>query len=373
LHRHRHSDLTILIPARNAAATIERAVASALAEMPGTILLIDHASSDDTSERARRAGGDHLQVVAAPIDATLSAVRQLGLDAVSTDFGMWLDADDELMPGRAARLLGRLQRDHTDLAFDEVELHDGATGAWLARLPIPSLLGGRQIVRVFERNYLPGLGVPAFRTATARKVGYDPGLHGGEDYDFLLRSIVAGSTISLVREPGYRQFAYRSTLSRNADSQRSMVGAALRKHDPSDVETIFQRAGYTARTTAWCMVHFLTLRGEYLEALAWLERVPKGSRHDFHAGTLLAALGHHADAATPLRRALDDCVSPELLNNYGVVLAALNRIEEAADMFADALHHFPGYRDARVNLEGGAPSRLTLLPLREHPVRRDYE
>jgi hypothetical protein len=151
-----------------------------------------------------------------------------------------------------------------------------------------------------------------------------------------------------------------------------MVRAALRKHHPTTVCDLFTRAGFSARTTAWGMVGFLTLRGDYQDALMWLDRVPSGSRRDFHYGTLLAALGFHKAALDPLRRALDDCVSPELLNNFGVVLAALDRPEEAADMFADALYHFADYRDASANLHGGAPSRLTLLPLRSDPVRDDY-
>jgi glycosyltransferase involved in cell wall biosynthesis len=370
----RDLDLTILIPARNAASTIERAVASARAQDPAHILLIDHASDDDTVERASRAGGGRLSVVAAPAAARLGAVRQMGLDAVATPFGMWLDADDELMPGRAERLLARLREDDAELAFDEADLHDGATGRFLRRLPFPNLLGeGRQIVRVFERNYIPAPGVPAFRTATARAIGFDPEQHGPEDYDFLLRSIVAGHRVVLERRAGYRQFAFRSSISRDRENQAAMVRAALRKHPPAVVYDLFTRAGFSPRTCAWGMVGFLTLRGDFQEALLWLDRVPPGSRRDFHQGTLLAALGFHQAAADPLRRAIDDCISPELLNNYGVVLAALDRIEEAADMFGDALYHFPGYSDARANLLSGAPSRLTLLPLRDHAARSDYD
>src|SRR5688572_873462 len=106
---------------------------------------------------------------------------------------MWLDAGDEVLPDRATRLLRRLEEDEADLVFDEVDLHDGAGGAFVRRLAFPRLLGdGRQIVRVLERNYIPGPGLPVFRTAAAQEIGFDPAQHGQEDYDFLLRSIVAG-------------------------------------------------------------------------------------------------------------------------------------------------------------------------------------
>jgi tetratricopeptide (TPR) repeat protein len=365
-------DFTVIIPARNAAGTIERAVTSALAQRPSAILLIDHASSDGTAERARRAGGALLHVLTASAEATLGQVRQLGLDAVATAYGMWLDADDEVLHGRAERLLGRLEADAADFAFDEIDLYGGATGERIRRLSIPSFLGERQLVRLFERNYLPGPGVPAFRTSAARALGFDPALHGAEDVDTLLRAVAADHRIALVRHVGYRQFAYAGTLSRDLGNQALMMRVALGKHDPLQVEARFRRAGYHPRTVAWGMVAFLTQRGDYRAALTWVERLPPGSRREFQRGTLLAALGRHDEAVAPLEAAFDEAGAPELCNNFGVVLAALNRQVEANSLFADALRQFPEYHDASVNLLSERPSRLTLLPLRSEPVRADY-
>jgi tetratricopeptide (TPR) repeat protein len=292
---------------------------------------------------------------------------------VRTTIGMWLDADDEVLPGRAARLVAQLESDEADLAFDEIDLHDGVNGSFLRRIEIPPLLGGRrQIVRLFERNYLPGPGVPVFRTSAARTIGFDPAMHGAEDFDFILRSIVAGSRIVLVRQVGYRQFGYASTLSRDLDNQLSMTRTALRKYDPALVHELFTSAGFHQRTTAWGMVSFLTSRGDLDQALAWTGRLPPGSRREFHRGTLLAALGRHGEALDPLQQAYDEAGVPELLNNFGVVLAALGRTAEATALFADALREFPGYADASLNLLAERPTRLTLLPLRRDPVRNEY-
>ena len=365
-------DFTVVIPAKNAAPTIERAVTSALAERPSAIILIDHASTDGTAERARRTAGAALTAIAAPAEATLGQVRQLGLDAVRTPYGVWLDADDELLHGRVERLLGRLDADGADFAFDEIDLYSGSTGQRIRPLPIPSFLGERQLVRLFERNYLPGPGVPAFRTAAARALGFDAALHGAEDVDVLLRAVAADHRIALVRHVGYRQFAYDGTLSRDLGNQALMMRVVLGKHDPLAVEARFRRAGYHPRTVAWGMVAFLTQRGDYRAALAWVERLPSGSRREFQRGTLLAALGRHDEAVAPLEAAFDEAGAPELCNNFGVVLAALNRTVEANSLFADALRQFPEYYDASENLLSERPSRLTLLPLRSDPVRADY-
>jgi tetratricopeptide (TPR) repeat protein len=120
------------------------------------------------------------------------------------------------------------------------------------------------------------------------------------------------------------------------------------------------------------MVSFLTLRGDYGLALAWLDTLPQGARREFHRGTLLAALGRYAEALDPLQQAYDEAGVPELLNNFGVVLAALGRTAEANSVFADALREFPAYADASANLLAEQPTRLTLLPIRRESVRSEY-
>ena len=82
-------EFSILIPATNASATIERAVRSARAQGPSKILLMDHSCRDETVEVARRAAGDLLEVLSVPASATLGRIRQIGLDAIRTEFGMW--------------------------------------------------------------------------------------------------------------------------------------------------------------------------------------------------------------------------------------------------------------------------------------------
>ena len=73
-----------------------------------------------------------------------------------------------------------------------------------------------------------------------------------------------------------------------------------------------------------------------------------------------------------MERAFRQTRMPELLNNFGVVLAAMGRQDQAAGLFQDALRLFPGYGDAAANAAAAMPTRLTLLPLRRDPVRKDY-
>ena len=157
----------------NAAATIERAIASCLGEAGAPILLIDDHSTDDTVARAVAVAGPRLRVVRVPAEG-VSAARQAGLDAVETDFAAWLDADDEWVPGRLARLEAMLRAGH-DVATEAIDLHDGPSGAWLQRLTVPAFArGARGAVRLFERNVLPGDTQVAFRASAYREA--TPGL-----------------------------------------------------------------------------------------------------------------------------------------------------------------------------------------------------
>jgi hypothetical protein len=372
---------TILIPARNAAATIRRAVASAVAESGCRILLLDHGSTDGTPEVARQTCR-RIEILRFDPSLTLGALRQAGLEAVSTEFGVWLDADDELLPGRCRRLAEHLERKPADLAFDEIELYDGTDGHFLRRLAIPPFLRRpSDLVRCFERNYLPGVGVPGFRTEFARSVGYDPSMHGAEDYDFLLRALAAGARTVLVRRALYRQYAYPSSLSRDLERQRRMCARALAKHRPERVELLLRAAGLGEAECAWAMVAFHVFQEQYSAALLALDRfesaLPSGApdlswRAAFQRGTLLLLLDCNEEAAEWLERAQALQSTAETCNNLGVARARMGRTGDAARLYAMALARFPAYLDALANRSGTDPLRITALPLRREPARSEY-
>jgi len=201
------ADTTILIVARNAEATIERCIRSAIDQKSCELLLVDDFSSDATVELARGVAAGRLRVVRPAEHTKLGAARQFGLENIETKFAAILDADDALLPGRVARLVDLLERDEADLAFDELALYDGDSGEWIRDLKIPSFLkSGSDLCRLFERNYLPGIGQPVFRTSCFQRIGYDPDLHGPEDSDIVLRSLLAGAKAVLCREIGYRMY-----------------------------------------------------------------------------------------------------------------------------------------------------------------------
>lgn len=385
--------LTILIVARNAEATIERAVASCLLEEHVPIVLVDDQCTDTTIERARALGGRRLRVIPTLYPGGVAVARQVALDAVETEFAAWLDADDEWIPGRASRLERRL-RDGLDVVSDAIELHDGVTGAWLRTLEVPSFIrrqGG--VVRLFERNFLPGDTQVAFRTSVFQSVGgYDSALYGPESFDILLRAVRDSARFGYVDEVGYRMYAYPGSVSRNLPRQRAALRAALLKHDYETVERLYARSGYEGRIAAWALVVLAQYRGEPCAALSYLEAASpidgssrqvlepegpwpftEGWRRVFHRGTILLMLGgHEAEAVAELTRA--ECIEPtaEGANNLGVGFSRLGRRDAAREAFSLALARRHGYVDAAGNLDAKGDWRITTHPLRREGARMDY-
>src|SRR5690242_15819051 len=100
--------ISIVIPARNAAASIGVTLSSLVTDkaLIGEILLIDDGSEDDTVARARDTARAHelpLKVTSIRL-GNAGAARNAGLAQVQGDYVFFLDADDELIPGSLGRL-----------------------------------------------------------------------------------------------------------------------------------------------------------------------------------------------------------------------------------------------------------------------------
>ena len=386
------ADLTLLIVARNAAATIERAMLSCVTEPGCPIVLVDDFSRDDTVARARSIAGSRLHVLTSPPPGGVGLARQCALGAVETEYAAWLDADDEWIAGRSARLV-RMLEDGADIATESIDLYDGETSQWQRRLTVPSFVRCRGgALRLFERNFLPGDTQVAFRTHVFRDAGgYDPAIRGPESFDLLLRAIQRGARLAAGDEVGYRMYAYPGSLSRNLDRQRAALMLALRKHQYADVRRMYRDAGYDPRVASWALVMLAQFRGESGQALAFLDDAsPRGTddakvlepdgpwpfaegwRRAFHRGALLLQEGEAHLAAEELGRAEDLNPTAEGANNLGVALARLGHQRDARAAFDRAAARFPGYVDARLNREAELPSAITTHPLRRIASRSEY-
>lgn len=107
--------ISVVIPARNAADTLDVALHSLVRQKfrDWEAIVIDDGSSDATAEIARRyaAKDTRFRLVQGPARGA-SAARNLGIAEASRRWLQFLDADDWLEPDHMARMLAALEADH---------------------------------------------------------------------------------------------------------------------------------------------------------------------------------------------------------------------------------------------------------------------
>lgn len=206
--------VSVLIPAYQAEATLERAVLSALQQTVADVevLVLDDGSTDRTRQVAERLAAQDARVRVLPSSANVgvAATRNRGLDAAQGTWVALLDADDAWLPGRLERLLAA--SGDVDVVCDDVLLLRGddlARGEvvgvrvlpWLGlRLRQPRLLRLDEFVE-HDLGYLK----PMFRRRAldTRCLRYWPNLRVAEDFAFAVVALASGLSWRQVPEAHY--------------------------------------------------------------------------------------------------------------------------------------------------------------------------
>jgi glycosyltransferase involved in cell wall biosynthesis len=140
------ADVTIGIPVYNGAATLRRAVESALAQThPAVVHISDNASTDATAEIGQALAAEHGAAVRYTRHAAgLGSLGNFGflLRQAETEYFMWLAADDYILPTYVERMLRELEADPGVVASVSqvlfVRADDGATRLAAGTFPLLS-------------------------------------------------------------------------------------------------------------------------------------------------------------------------------------------------------------------------------------------
>lgn len=218
--------VSVIIAARDAAATIARAVGSALEE-PETleVLVVDDASRDGTAAAARACdpGGGRVRVFELARNLGPGGARNFALDAAQGAYVTILDADDLMLPGRLAQLLS--QMGEADIIADDLCLSESATPLQIqGRLldleaPMDLTLEGFALGNALTRGARPremGFLKPLIRREFLETHGlrYDPDLRLGEDFVLYARALATGARFRLTPALGYVAVRHADSLSR---------------------------------------------------------------------------------------------------------------------------------------------------------------
>jgi glycosyltransferase involved in cell wall biosynthesis len=105
--------VSVLMPAHNAQATLQAAIASVQAQTftQWELVVVDDGSTDDTPLIVQRmaAQDDRIRLVQPGKQSGLGQVRNVGVAHAQTELLNFLDSDDELLPDALERLYGHMQ------------------------------------------------------------------------------------------------------------------------------------------------------------------------------------------------------------------------------------------------------------------------
>lgn len=266
-----------MIAAWRAAATIGRAVASALAQ-PETaeVIVVDDASGDGgatlAAARAADDGTGRLTLLQQPKNAGPAAARNAALKASKAAWIAVLDSDDFMEPGRLAKLMALSEQGYDLIADDLLQTPEGQPVSagkplWFRddQTPLDISFGAfvnSNITKASRLRRELGFLKPLMRRAFLERHGltYNETMRLGEDYDLYARALSLGARMRLIPWTGYVSVMRGNSLSLNHNR------ADLAALEASDTR-LLASGNLSAADAALVTKHRFTTRSR----LAWID------------------------------------------------------------------------------------------------------
>ena len=199
----------VVIPAYNAADTIERALRSIAVQTvrPAQVIVVDDGSSDGT-KAAALACQDFMEGIELLViwqeNAGAGSARNRGVAEVDQPYVAFLDADDEWLPKKLERSMAVLEEGAFDLvAHDFLAYQDGSdqlveASKYFTRTDEP-------LTELYIRGYIPSITVVVRRDLINQVSGFDVALPNAQDFDLWL---------AMLLQPGVRFVVFDEPLAR---------------------------------------------------------------------------------------------------------------------------------------------------------------
>lgn len=213
----------VVIPARDAEAVVDQALASLAAQdvPPDHVVVVDDGSTDRTVERVRRWQRSlPLTVLSGADPVGIGPARHRGITALGTDLILQLDADDAVLPCHIGAMRAAYRR-RPGLISPRPLIWDG-----VQRLHVP----------VYAKNSYPRAGdqlaqllLHCYVVVGALYSRHDYEMAGGyracrfaEDWDLWLRMVTAGVFVTKLAEPTY-QYRIHASYSAQFDVRQAQA------------------------------------------------------------------------------------------------------------------------------------------------------
>jgi glycosyltransferase involved in cell wall biosynthesis len=215
--------VSIVVPVHNALKTLDRAVDSALAQTMSIddleLICVDDGSTDDSLARLRayEAETPNMTVISIPASGWPGKPRNVGTDAASGQYVMYLDADDLLQPEAMQRMYDLGSANGSDIVLGKVTSDFRGVHQYLYRTSLPRcdvddsrIINSLTPHKMFRRAFLVEQGLR-----------YPEGYHRLEDQLFVIRAYLSARSCSVVsdyvcyrylRQPDHGNIASRIVL-----------------------------------------------------------------------------------------------------------------------------------------------------------------
>lgn len=213
--------ISVVIPVRNATATLGRAIESVLAQtLPAhEIIVVDDASTDGSAAAANTY--PMVKNVALGSARGAAAARNAGIQAAQGEWVAFLDADDEWLPEKLRRQAARIEPGQSMIfcASEEFGPDGKSLGDTFRGRPVCCTADAWKAL--LKTNFVATPTVMAPRTLLQQLGGFDEKLPLGEDQDMWIRLALSGR-LAYVPERLVRVHVQPKSLSAFRPSDQSL-------------------------------------------------------------------------------------------------------------------------------------------------------
>lgn len=229
-------EVSVIIPAYNAAQTIARAIESVRIQNMDAIeiIIVDDGSADDTYEVAvgLKRPDEIFHVLKMPKNGGVSAARNMGIRHAKGKFLAFLDADDIWLPGKLQQQVAAIKQDPsiTLVSCNSKLISESGEHLKEGHVNRPPVEGDEAWKTLLIYNFLPTPTVLTYRHLVTQVGGFDETLAVGEDLDLWIRLAMLGKVRVLKDILINYTDSTDSLMKRHLRQTQTIVQPMLEKH-----------------------------------------------------------------------------------------------------------------------------------------------
>lgn len=357
--------ISAIIPVYNGEAFLEETVESLLNQtVPlSEIIIIDDCSTDNTPVIARQlAETDRLiRVITQPANRGVSVARNTGCQSAKSDWVLFMDADDMadsgLVEAQTEALTGFEKRWSKKpvlayCAYQSMNEFGASTpGIVRARQAAPDEVLGYELVR----NAISTSGVLVRKESFFNAGGFDPSLRYAEDYALWLLLARLGG-FAYADRPLVKIRRHSRNISKDLAKMLEGEKAVLKRYSPEFIRQAIFKRDLPREKNISDFVSVMFKIDQWDNGYQEIEKVLV-DHSDFASGHFLSGVYFlHSQEWDAARNSFQTTLVIEekhgaALNNLGALLMGAGEPEQAQKLLERALTLYPGYLDARYNLD----------------------